>query len=289
MAKARNTRDAIEGTTRIVGVFGDPVAHSLSPRMHNAAYRELGLDYAYVPFPVDGKRIRDAVRSVLSLGLAGVNVTVPFKEAVMKHVDRVTPIARAIGAVNTIYPDRGKLVGENTDGAGFTAALAAGGMRCRGKRVLLIGAGGAARAVAHALLLGGASDIVIANRTRAKAMKIRKALPRHRAELHVADLEVLDDFDFLASRQLVVNSTSVGLKGGKFLDYAVEATPKGCMHFDLAYGEKPTAFLAAAAAEGRPTTDGRAMLVHQGAIAFKLFTGRKAPIDVMNRAVGLRG
>jgi len=289
MASARSLRSAIEGSTRIVGIFGDPVEHSLSPRMHNAAYRELGIDYAYVPFHVDGKRIRDAVRSIRTLGLAGVNVTVPFKQAVMKHVDRLTPTAKAIGAVNTIYPDGNKLVGDNTDGSGFTAALTANGVRSRGKRVLVIGAGGAARAVVHALMVGGAADVVIANRTRTKAVQIRKAFPGYRAKVQIASLEILDDFDFLASRQLVVNSTSVGLSGEKFLDYSIESTPDDCTHFDLAYGEKPTSFLATAAKAKRPVIDGRAMLVHQGAIAFKLFTKRRAPIDVMSRAVGLPG
>jgi len=277
----------VEGTTRVVGIFGDPVDHSLSPRMHNAAYRALGLDYVYVPLRPSRRGLADAVRAVKALGLAGVNVTVPFKEDVIRHVRRLTPTARAVGAVNTIYLDDGVLVGDNTDSPGFVAALAAHGCRLRAKRALVIGAGGAARAVVHGLLEAGASDVVVANRTPAKAKRLRREFPAHRTKLHAVDLEVLDDFDFLAERQLVVNSTTVGLHGGRFMDYDVEATPADCIHFDLAYGEKPTAFLQLATAAGRPTIDGRHMLLHQGVLAFKLFTGRRAPVEVMADAIGI--
>ena len=280
-------RAAIEGTTRVVGIFGDPVDHSLSPTMHNAAFAALGLDYAYVPFRVELKRIGEAVRAVRTLGLAGVNVTVPYKQAVIRHVERLGPDAKAVGAVNTIYPDGRRLVGDNTDGQGFLGALSAAGIRPRGKRVLLIGAGGAALAVVHALLGAGIADLVVAKRTRTRAAGVRRRFSKHRTKIHVANLEVLDDFDFLASRQIVVNATSVGLHGGKFLDYDVDSTPEDCVHFDLAYGREPTAFLKTADGAGRPTIDGRAMLVHQGAAAFKLFTGRRAPVDVMLEAVGL--
>jgi shikimate dehydrogenase len=279
----------VEGTTRVVGIVGDPVDHSLSPRMHNAAYRALGLDYVYVPLRPSRRALADAVRAVKALGLAGVNVTVPFKEDVIRHVRRLTPTARAVGAVNTIYLDDGILVGDNTDSPGFIAALAAHGCRARAKRALVIGAGGAARAVVHGLLEAGAADVVVANRTPAKAKRLRREFPSHRTKLHAVDLEILDDFDFLAEQQLVVNSTSVGLHGGRFLDYDAEATPDDCIHFDLAYGEKPTAFLELAAAAGRPTIDGRHMLLHQGVLAFKLFTGRRAPVEVMADAIGIGG
>jgi len=278
---------SIEGTTKVVAVIGDPVEHSLSPRMHNAAFKELGLDFVYVAFNPAKRDVADAVRAVRHLNLAGLNVTVPYKQDVMRYVDRLTPAAKAIGAVNTIYADGRKLIGNNTDAPGFTAALTAAGCRPRNKRVLVIGAGGAARAVIHALVEARASDIVIANRTLRKAVRTAKDFGGVRAHLRAADLEILDDFDFLDSRQLVVNTTSVGLSGGAFLDYDVNATPEDCVHFDLAYGEKPTAFLEMAAKSKRPTVDGRHMLVHQGALAFKLFTGRRAPIEIMSKAIGL--
>jgi len=285
--KAPDSAHVIEGTTRVVGIFGDPVDHSLSPRMHNAAFRALGLDYVYVPFRPVRAGIRAAVEAIRTLGLVGVNVTVPFKEDVMRSLDRVSETARAAGAVNTIIRHDSKLIGDNTDVPGFAAALAAGGFKMRAKRTLVVGAGGGARGVVHALLEGGAADVVIANRTGARARALAKAFSKSRARLHVVSLDALEDFDFLESCQLVVNCTSVGLKGDAFLDYDVAATPASCLHFDLAYREGLTPFLLLARGAKRPVIDGRHMLLHQGAAAFKLFTGKKAPLDVMARAIGL--
>lgn len=278
----------IEGTTGVVGIFGDPVDHSLSPRMHNAGFAELGIDFVYVPFRVSRRHLKDALRSLRTLGVVGVNITVPFKEDAIKYLDSVTPAARAIGAVNTVRPEGKKLVGDNTDASGFSAALSARGFRARRKRVLVIGAGGAARAVVYGLLGSGTIDIVVANRTLAKAVRLVRSFQRKGVDLRASGLDLLDDFDFLDSRQLVVNCTPVGLKGECFLDYDVDSTPADCLHFDLAYGEKPTPFLRMAAAAKRPTVDGRHMLLHQGAQAFKLFTGRKAPLEAMARALGIK-
>jgi len=277
----------VEGTTRVVGILGDPVDHTLSPRMHNAAYAALGLDFVYVPFRTPRKRLREAVHAVDSLGLAGLNVTVPYKEDAAKLVDRLTETAKAIGAVNTIYRDNGKTVGDNTDAEGFHQALATNDFRVRARRVLVIGAGGSARAVLYALVRHGAADIVVANRTVSKAKKLARQFAAGRGPIRVADLDILDNFDFLPSRQLVVNCTPVGLKGGTFFDYSVENTPADCLHFDLAYRSGLTPFLEAARKASRPVLDGRHMLVHQGAAAFRHFTGKKAPVEVMLRAVGL--
>ncbi len=277
----------VSGTTRVVGILGEPINHTLSPRMHNAAFAELGLDYVYVPFRATKQTLREAIKSIRTMGVVGFNVTVPFKEDCLRLLERTSDTARAIGAVNTIYLSDGRLVGENTDAPGFHQALLAHGFRPRGKRVLVIGAGGSARAVVHSLVATGAADIVIANRTAAKARKLARQLGGEAANIRTADLEILDDFDFLATRQLVVNSTSVGLGGGAFLDYDADSTPDDCVHFDLAYAEGPTPFLKLAEKAERPTIDGRHMLVHQGALAFKLFTGRKAPVEVMAKAIGI--
>lgn len=289
MAKTRAAGSgvSVEGTTTVVGIFGDPIDHSLSPRMHNAAYRELGLDYIYVPFRPRLPSIGAAVEAVRALGLVGVNVTVPFKGEVIRHLDRVSDTAKAAGAVNTIVSRDGKLFGDNTDVPGFSAALAAAGARVRGKKVLVIGAGGGARGVVHALLTGGAAEVVVANRTRSRAAALVKVFATDKARLRIETLDILADACFLASRQLVVNSTSVGLHGPEFLDYSARSTPEACVHFDLAYREGLTPFLKIARAAQRPLVDGRMMLLHQGAVAFRLFTGRRAPIDVMARAIGI--
>lgn len=282
MSARIRSKAAVEGTTRVVGILGDPVDHSLSPRMHNAAYAALGLDFVYVPFRATPDTIRSAVRAMRTLGVVGFNVTVPYKQDVLRLVDRLTPAAKAIGAVNTIYRDGNDIVGENTDAPGFVEALRTHGVRTRGARVLVIGAGGSARAVLHALREGGAAQVVLANRTKPKAVKLAREFGAEASGLHA-----LEGADLLGTRTLVVNCTPVGLKGGDFLGYAARATPKTCAHFDLAYGRDLTPFLKLATRAGRPTIDGRHMLVHQGAAAFRLFTGKKAPIDVMLDAVGV--
>lgn len=281
-------RGAVEGTTRVVGIFGDPVEHSLSPRMHNAAFAARGIDCVYVPFRPSREGIAEAIAAIRALRLVGVNVTVPFKRDVVPYLDRVSATARAVGAVNTVVRRGSRLFGENTDSPGFAAALAAWKVRVRGAPALMIGAGGAARAAVHALLAAGAEEIVIANRTRRRATELAAAFGRKRRRLRVASLDALVDRGLLASRRLVVNSTSIGLEGGGFLRYDCAATPRGCVHFDLAYRRGATPFLALARKARRPVIDGRYMLLYQGALAFELFTGEKAPLSAMARAIGIR-
>jgi shikimate dehydrogenase len=285
--KAQTTKGDISATTRVVGIFGDPVEHSLSPAMHNAAFRALGLDYVYVAMRPDRRSIGAAVAAVRALGMVGVNVTVPFKQEVIEHLDRVSAVVKAAGAVNTIVL-RGKLLcGENTDVPGFDAALRAHRVGIRGTRVLLIGAGGAARGVVHALFGAGVAEIVIANRTHARGRELARAFPRAPGRIHLAGLDALGDAATLASCRLVVNSTSVGLEGDKYLAYDAGATPADCTHFDLAYRKGLTPFLEVARRARRPIVDGRHMLLHQGAIAFRHFTGRPAPLAVMADAIGI--
>jgi len=276
----------ISGTTRVVAVIGAPVEHSLSPRMHNAAFRALGLDYVYVALAPDPARVGRFLRVLGTSGLSGLNVTVPFKRDAFRAVDDASEAARSIGAVNTIVVRKDRSTyGDNTDAGGFAAALRSHGVRLRGKRILVIGAGGAARAVVYELLRSGAAEVIVANRTRRKASALVRTVGAGRAVAR--GLDALNDEALLDRCNVVVNATSVGLRGGRFLDYAPRATRTDCVHVDLAYAEKATAFLQLAGKLGRPVIDGRHMLLHQGALAFKLFTGRKAPVDIMARAIGL--
>jgi len=272
----------ISGATRVVGILGDPVAHSRSPAMHNAAFAALGLDWVYVPFPVAATDVSAAVAAVRALGLAGVNVTVPHKQAVLAHCDALTPLARRVGAVNTIVNRGGRLLGDNTDVHGFAQTLRAARLRLRGRHAVVIGAGGAARAVLAALGAAGAARITLANRTAARARAL--AARRWCAPVRVAALAALADPATLADAALVVNTTSAALDGGDFPAVAYAATPAGCLFVDLLYGH-PTAFLAGARRARRRAEDGGAMLLHQGARAFTLWTGRRAPLEVMRGAV----
>jgi len=250
--------------------------------MHNAAFAALGLDWVYVPFPVDAADLGTAVAAVRALGLAGINVTVPHKQAVLAHCDALTPLARRVGAVNTIVNRAGHLLGDNTDVHGFAQTLREARLHLRGRHAVVIGAGGAARAVLAALAESGAARITLANRTPARA----RALARRRrgVRIDVVPLATLAGAATLAEAALVVNTTSAALSGADFPPLAYAATPPGCLFADLLYNH-PTAFLAAARQARRRTIDGGAMLLHQGARAFTLWTGRRAPIAVMRQAL----
>jgi shikimate dehydrogenase len=286
----------IDGSTRLVGVMGWPVSHSRSPAMHNAAFAALGLNYVYVPLPVPPSEVATSVRALRGLGFAGVNVTVPHKAAVLSLLDTLTPIAAAIASVNTIVVRAdGMLSGDSTDGAGFLEDLRVHGCEPAGRSVLLIGAGGAAKAVAYALAGCGAA-VMVSNRTRERADELCRlvlaALPPARITAHAFP----EGLARLAERaDLVVNATSLGLHVERDplpWDPAVPFRP-GQIAYDLVYSpgtggqaSLPTPFLQLAAEAGAQAIDGLGMLVYQGARAFELWTGQRAPVEVMRAAVG---
>ena len=274
----------ITAKTRVIGIIGDPIGHTRSPAMHNAALEELGLDGVYVAFHVSPARLRDAVRAVRALDLAGLNVTVPHKERILPMLDDVTSRARLIGAVNTVYRRRDELHGDNTDATGFLRALKDVGFRPRRRRALVVGAGGAARAVVAALHEAGAGQIVVVNRSSGRRRSLAAHFARAFVTVETADLDLLTDEKALSRLDIIVNTTSVGWHDEKFPDLSYAATPGACLFHDLIYGRN-TDFLARAQRLGRPTLDGLSMLLHQGAAAFSLWTGQSAPLDVMSRAL----
>jgi len=274
---------------RLFGVLGDPVDHSLSPAMHNAAFAAAGLPHVYLRYRVPAALLPAAVREAKALRMGGLNLTVPLKEAVLPLLDAVTREAERIGAVNTIlFAAGGRTVGDNTDGRGFLAALR-GRVRLRGARALIIGAGGSARAVGAALCQGGTARITIANRTPARGERLAERLGRLGAGATAAvPLAALERGQVLEDATLVVNATPLGLAGsGPRLRYV--AAPRGCLFVDLVYAAHLTPFLAGAARAGRPTLGGAPMLLHQGALAFEAWTGRRAPRAVMARALRAAG
>ncbi len=277
----------ISGKTRLVGVIGWPVGHSLSPAMHNAAFAALGLDFAYVPLPVAPGSLPAALQGLRAMGFAGANVTVPHKAEAFECIRRLTPIAGAVGAVNTIVVEEdGELLGDNTDGDGFLEDLRAHDIDPRGRSVLLIGAGGAARAVVYALANAGAS-VAVLNRTVARAAELCErtaaALPGARVSAHAfpSDLARL-----AGDANLIVNATSLGLHADADpmpWDDALPFRPDQVV-YDLVYST-PTSLLAFARRSGARAIDGLGMLIHQGAAAFFRWTGQAAPIDVMENAL----
>lgn len=274
----------IGGQTRLVAIVGDPVAHSRSPAMHNAAFRALGLDLAYVALRVSPESLRAAIGGVRALGFAGLNVTVPHKQAIVPLLDRVTPRARAIGAVNTVVRRGRALEGDNTDAEGFLRSLSRLRFRARGRSVVILGAGGSARAVVWALAGAGAARIRILNRTPRRALSVA-ALARGRATVEVGPLESAAEPAVVEGADLVVNCTSLGLDGRSAPSVAVEATPERCLFYDLVYGAAQTPFVRAARRRRRRAVDGKSMLVEQAAAAFRLWTGRRAPIETMSAAL----
>jgi len=273
----------INGLTQLVGLLGWPVAHSKSPAMHNAAFAALGLNWAYVPLPVAPDQLSTAVAGLAALGFAGANVTVPHKQAVIPLMDTLTPAAQAIGAVNTLHRVEGRWLGDNTDAEGFIRALREGGVSPAGQRVVVLGAGGAARAVVYALGMAGAAEITIYNRTPAKAQTLVNALTVH---LPHTPLKARRRAAFSGEGDLFVNATAVGMYPHSGASPWPEGIPlpAGAAYYDLVYNPLETHFLAQARAAGGRAVAGLGMLVHQGAAAFARWTGREPDTHLMLEA-----
>lgn len=280
----------ITGRTRVVGIFGDPVEHSLSPVIQNAAFSSLGLDFIYVPFHVKagGRDLKAAVEGIKSMSMAGVNVTIPHKEEVMEYLDELESHARAIGAVNTIVNNRnGRLIGYNTDGIGYVKSLKEDtGFSPEGKTILVAGAGGAARSILFSLLSGGAKKVVVLNRNVERAAKLvgefGNIFPD--TELEAAALERGAAEEHSRGTDLLVNTTSLGMEGKGELDLPLDLLHPEAVVSDIVYSPLETGLLKGAAERGLKKHNGLSMLVAQGAVGFELWTGSKAPVEAMKAA-----
>lgn len=273
----------ISGTTRILGIIGAPVAHSRSPLMHNRALDALGLDFVYVPFPVAQERLSEAVAGLRAVGVCGFNVTIPHKVAVVPFLDRLSPEAEQIGAVNTVKNDDGILTGFNTDGTGLVRSLREDlGFDPQGAKIVLVGAGGAARAAVHALCTQSAGQIVIVNRT----VDTARALAEEFSELFPKT--VLVATGALSTRHeetdLLINTTSVGMDCVSLsADPAVLAA--GAAVYDMIYAPAETPLLAAARVRGLRCANGIGMLAAQGEVAFTIWTSVSPPEGLMKAAL----
>lgn len=271
--------------TRRLGIIGHPVAHSLSPVFQQAAFDTCGIDARYERWDTPPEMLAARITSLRAPDVLGANITIPHKAAVLPLLDELEPFASRVGAVNTVVVRSGKLVGANTDGPGFVRALRESvAFEPRGRHILLVGAGGAARGIAFSLAETGAERIAVWNRTptRAEALvaELRAAYPNVRCELHPS-LVALNDFD------AVVNCTAVGMEGTgteRELPFDPARTDQGCLIVDIVYKPEETTLLRAARVLGRPTLGGLPMLIFQGALAFERWTGCAAPVEVMMRA-----
>jgi len=275
----------ISGKTRVCAIIGDPVEHSLSPVMHNAAFKELGLNLVYVAFTVTRNELKDAISSARSLGLQGLNVTMPHKNAVITYLDETDSTAKAIGAVNTILNDKGKLIGFNTDGIGAMRALKENGIPPDGKKMLLLGAGGAAKAIAFQAAQE-VEELVILNRTSEKAEKLAELLRKkfgNKVKGRTLSAEVLTKE--MKTTDILVNATSVGMHP----DVNRSPVPSdllrsGLCVMDIIYNPLETKLVTDANTVGAKVALGIEMLLYQGAVAFEIWTKHTAPVEVMKEA-----
>ena len=276
----------ITSETKLYALIGYPIGHSLSPVMQNAALKTAGVDAVYLALKVSPPMLRSAVTGFRAVGLAGFNVTIPHKVAVMRCLDGLDPSAANLGAVNTVTNHEGRLIGHNTDGAGALAALQGAGVDPKGLNAVILGAGGAARAIAFSLALK-VESLVILNRTGTRASRLGKDVEKV-AEAKVKGMRLTPENlqESLASADLLVNAASVGMSP-RTEESLVE---RYLLHsdltvFDIVYSPLRTQLMRDAEAMGARTVGGLSMLVHQGALAFELWTRKKAPIQVMREAL----
>lgn len=263
-------RVELTNTAKKLCIIGDPVTHSKSPLLQNAMCQALGLDYVYLCQPVKPEALGAFLSAAKALDYAGFNATMPFKELLIPHLDGLDPLAKKLGAVNTVCIRNGKLYGYNTDCPGYVAALLAAGFDPKGKRVLLLGAGGAAKAVAVGLADAGAGQVVIANRTREKAQAVAGLIPGQGSVIPWDDASLAQE---AARCDLLVNATSLGMAGqGDFNDLSfLSALPKEALVSDLIYHPAQTQLLKRATELGYQTMNGLPLLMHQAILALEKF------------------
>jgi shikimate dehydrogenase len=278
----------VSGKTIVCGVIGDPIEHTMSPVMHNAAFKKLGIDYLYVPFRVRKEELEKAIAGMRALNIRGLNVTIPHKVEVISFLDKVDPLVEKIGAVNTVVNDGGVLTGYNTDATGFLQALLERGVEPKGKNTVILGAGGASRAISFILAERGA-HLVILNRqleldwAEELAQRISRIFNK---EIKALVLNEENLAEVLERAEVLVNATSVGMSPN------IDETPvparllkPGLVVFDIVYNPIKTRLLREAEAAGVKAIGGLDMLVWQGALAFEKWTGHKAPLELMKREV----
>lgn len=278
----------ITGTTKLLGVLGYPIAHTLSPTMHNQAIAHLGLDYVYLPFPVRPQDLAIALQGLGVIGIQGLSLTIPHKQAILPHLATVDPVAQAVGAVNTVWPTPEGWAGTNTDVAGFLAPLLSMDRDWTQTTAVILGNGGAARAVVAACAQLGCQQIQVVGRNAAKLAAFHQSWLASPLPVRLT-VQTWDQLPaLLPQAQLLVNTTPIGM------DPQTTASPvpasslaklaPGAIAYDLIYTPRPTRFLREAQHQGAIALDGLEMLVQQGAAALEIWLGRSAPLDVMRQA-----
>lgn len=279
----------IQGTTTLAGLIGYPLKHSKSPHMHNTSFEALGLDHVYMAFEVKDGLIKEALDSLKLLNAIGGNITMPHKSKVVEYLDEVSPDAKIIGSVNTIKIEDGKISGYNTDGRGFVKALEENGVDFKNKKLVLVGAGGASKAVATQLAFDGAGEIVLFNRTLSSAEEIVNNINKNITSCKARALEMDEEklVQEIQDAEVLVNCTSLGMKDT--LDQAIissaDQLPKDLFVADIVYDPDKTKLLKLAEEAGCKNMNGLMMMIWQGAIAFKIWTNKDMPTDLIKKEI----
>ena len=284
------TQPMLTGHTRIVGVIGDPIEHSRSPQMHNAAFAKAGLDYVYVPFHVRSDDLADAIAGFKALNVVGINVTLPHKQAVIPYLTSISREAELVGAVNTLtFVDDG-IHGDNTDAPGVLKALEEEGDMSVpvGQEVVVLGAGGSARAVVVALALGGVASITIANRTVERAVSLAEEM-QQKTDILMHGMGLADDRlpDAVSRCMLLINTATASMDPTQPLLVSADWLQSNTIVYDIVYTPPVTPLMKAASERRCPTLGGIGMLVHQGAIAFEKWTGVTPCTETMHHALSI--
>jgi len=278
----------IGGSTKTTGLFGFPVKHTASPAFQNAAFDALGLDWVYLPFEVKPEKLGNAVKAIRALGMPGVNITIPHKEMVIDHIDDITHDAEAIGAVNTIQNIEGMLMGHNTDGKGFMRSLLEiepSGVK--GKNIFLMGSGGAGRAIAVQSAIEHAASIYFCDKDEPRASALARQIQLRFKPIPVKQIPFDEEeiADSVSKADIFVDATPLGMHPDDPMSINPEWLTPGTLVADLVYNPPVTRLVAAAKKRGCRTLNGLGMLLHQGTLSFEIWTGMKAPIDVMRKAL----
>ena len=275
----------ISGKTKVCGVIGDPIDHTLSPIMHNAAFEFLKIDYVFLAFKVQVAEVGKALGGMRALNIHGLNVTMPHKNAVIKYLDQIDPTAKTIASANTILNKDGKLFGFNTDGVGALNALEQNCVKLKGKKVMLLGAGGAAKAIAYTLSQE-ADELIILNRTPKPAIDLAELLKQKFSKKIAGDgLSPKSVKENLADSDVLINATSVGMKpDANQTPVELEWLKPDLVVMDIIYNPLETKLAKDAKLAGAKVVSGVEMLIYQGAASFEIWTACKAPVEVMRKA-----
>lgn len=279
----------ITGKTKLLGIIGDPVEHSLSPVMQNAAIAELGMDYVYVPFPIKKENLKEAIAAFEAIGVVGFNITIPHKQTIIPLLSEISETAKMVGAVNTVWRTQKGWNGTNTDIAGFLAPLKAREIDWQQVTPVILGNGGAARAVVVGCAELGCPQICVVGRDRAKLEQFSQSWANTQLQASLSVREWSDLSELVSKTRLLINTTPVGMypkiDASPINSEVMKKLPANAIAYDLIYTPNPTQFLAQAKEQGAIAIDGLEMLVQQGASALETWLQQPVPVDVMRRSL----